>query len=95
MGYPGWYPISFDGLYEGKKETLFPNVLFICVDDLWHEIGWYGSVVKAPYLDKLTSGGSLLFSHYTQWYIKGERADWYVAAGQIRPNKRGLSYPLV
>ena len=49
-----------------KKEAPRPNVVFICVDDLRHELGSYGSVVKTPHMDKLASEGSLFFNHYTQ-----------------------------
>lgn len=54
---------------QGKKEMnreKYPNVLFICVDDLRRELGCYGSVVKTPNIDRLASEGSLFFNHYVQ-----------------------------
>lgn len=51
---------------QKQKTEKHPNVLFICVDDLRHELGAYGSVVKTPNIDKLAAKGSLFFHHYAQ-----------------------------
>ncbi|WP_075967796.1 sulfatase [Parabacteroides massiliensis] len=59
-------PFLFGACTAEKKEASRPNVLFICVDDLRHELGSYGSIVKTPHMDKLASEGSLFFNHYTQ-----------------------------
>lgn len=47
-----------------KKE---PNILFISVDDLNTELGFYGNnIVKSPNLDKLASESTIFTNHFVQ-----------------------------
>lgn len=47
---------------EGKP----PNILFIVADDLgWKDVGFHGSDIKTPNLDKLAAGGAKLEQFYT------------------------------
>jgi len=42
-----------------------PNVLFIVADDLgWKDVGFHGSDIRTPNLDKLASGGAKLEQFY-------------------------------
>lgn len=67
-----------------------PNVLFICIDDLRHELGEYGSVVKTPNLDSLAAKGSLFFHHYAQVPTSGaSRAS--MLTGRLPETKSDLS----
>lgn len=53
------------GSSQGQRER--PNVLFICVDDLRPELGYYGNkLIKSPHLDKLASESLVFMNHYVQ-----------------------------
>lgn len=42
-----------------------PNIIFIMVDDLgWKDVGYHGSDIKTPSLDKLAQTGAKLEQHY-------------------------------
>lgn len=44
-----------------------PNILYIIADDLgWKDVGYHGSDIKTPNLDKLASGGAKLEQFYAQ-----------------------------
>jgi len=44
-----------------------PNIIFILADDYgWNDIGYHGSEIKTPNLDKLASAGVKLENYYVQ-----------------------------
>ena len=44
-----------------------PNILYIVADDLgWKDVGFHGSDIKTPNIDKLASGGARLEQFYAQ-----------------------------
>ena len=44
-----------------------PNILLVVADDYgWHDIGYHGSVIKTPTLDKLAAEGVKLENYYVQ-----------------------------
>lgn len=46
-------------------EPARPNIILIIADDLgWKDVGWHGSEIKTPHLDKLAKGGVQLDRHY-------------------------------
>lgn len=52
-----------------------PNILFILADDLGsHDVGWRGSEIKTPNLDKLAFSGARLESFYVQPLCSPTRA---------------------
>jgi len=52
-----------------------PNILFILADDLGsHDVGWRGSEIKTPNLDKLALGGARLEQFYVQPVCSPTRA---------------------
>ena len=56
-------------VYEtvAAAETAKPNVIFILADDLgWHDVGFHGSDIKTPNLDKLAETGARLENYYCQ-----------------------------
>ncbi len=42
-----------------------PHIVFVLADDLgWYDVGFHGSDVRTPTLDRLASEGVLLERHY-------------------------------
>src|SRR5207302_7776902 len=42
-----------------------PNILVLIADDLgWHDVGYHGSEIRTPHLDKLARSGVRLERHY-------------------------------
>ena len=54
-------------LSHGSKNSKRPHILFILADDLgWSDVGFHGSVIKTPHIDKLASEGVILDNYYVQ-----------------------------
>src|SRR5262245_11673532 len=52
-----------------------PNIVFILADDLGGaDVGWRGSAIKTPALDKLAAGGAKLDAFYVQPVCSPTRA---------------------
>ena len=52
-------------LSHGSKNSKPPHILFILADDLgWSDVGFHGSVIKTPNIDKLASEGVILDNYY-------------------------------
>jgi arylsulfatase A-like enzyme len=50
---------------QAAEPNAAPNILILIADDLgWHDIGYNGSDIKTPNLDKLSEGGVRLKRHY-------------------------------
>ena len=48
-------------------KTSKPNIVFIIADDYgWNDIGYHGSEIKTPNLDKLAGNGVKLENYYVQ-----------------------------
>ncbi|XP_070844413.1 arylsulfatase B-like [Chaetodon trifascialis] len=44
-----------------------PHIVFILADDFgWHDVGYHGSEIRTPNLDKLSAGGVRLENYYVQ-----------------------------
>jgi arylsulfatase A-like enzyme len=42
-----------------------PNIVFLLADDLgWSDVGWHGSEIRTPHLDRLANGGAKLEQFY-------------------------------
>lgn len=51
----------------GESESKQPNILFLLADDYgYHDIGYHGSEIKTPNLDKLSAEGVKLENYYIQ-----------------------------
>ena len=52
-------------LLHDSKNSKPPHILFILADDLgWSDVGFHGSVIKTPNIDKLASEGVILDNYY-------------------------------
>ena len=52
-------------LLHSSKNSKPPHILFILADDLgWSDLGFHGSVIKTPNIDKLASEGVILDNYY-------------------------------
>ena len=53
--------------FEGGESEQQPNILFIFADDYgFNDIGYHGSEIKTPVLDRLANGGVILENYYVQ-----------------------------
>ena len=83
-----------------------PNIVFILADDLgWGDVGWHGSEIKTPQLDKLAASGARLEQFYVQPVCSPTRGPahrqvslppWSAdrrcpALGTVRPSARGAN----
>jgi arylsulfatase A-like enzyme len=70
-----------------------PNVLFFLADDLgWGDVGFHGSEIKTPNLDKLAAGGARLEQFYVQPVCSPTRAG--LLTGRY-PMRHGLQVGVV
>ena len=54
-------------LHGSQKNSKPPHILFILADDLgWSDVGFHGSVIKTPNIDKLANEGVILDNYYVQ-----------------------------
>jgi arylsulfatase A-like enzyme len=50
---------------SSAAEPSKPNIIYILADDLgWADVGWHGSEIRTPHLDKLAGGGAKLEQFY-------------------------------
>ncbi|XP_070570862.1 arylsulfatase B-like [Ptychodera flava] len=62
-----------------------PHIVFVLADDFgWNDIGYHGSMVKSPFLDKLASLGVKLENYYVQPLCTPSRAQLMTGRYQIR-----------
>src|SRR5499433_1905584 len=59
--------LSVARLALAQQSAPRPNILYIVADDLgWKDVGFHGSDIKTPNLDKLATGGAKLQQFYVQ-----------------------------
>lgn len=62
-----------------------PHIVFILADDYgWHDIGYHGSEIKTPHLDKLSARGVRLENYYVQPICTPSRNQLMTGRYQIR-----------
>jgi arylsulfatase B len=58
-----------------KKQHVAPNIIIILADDLgWGDVGYHGSSIKTPYIDRLSREGIVLNRFYTAAICSPTRA---------------------
>ncbi len=68
-------------------ESTKPNIVFIIADDLgWKDVGWHGSEIKTPNLDKLAKAGVRLERHYVYPTCSPTRAGIFTGRNPSRFN---------
>lgn len=69
----------------GSLQAETPNIVFIVADDLgWGDVGWHGSEIKTPNLDKLANAGAKLEAFYVQPVCTPTRAAFMTGRYPIR-----------
>ena len=62
-----------------------PNIVYILADDLgWGDVGWHGSEIKTPNLDRLAAAGTRLEQFYVQPVCSPTRAAFMTGRYPIR-----------
>lgn len=62
-----------------------PHIVFILADDYgWHDVGYHGSEIKTPHLDKLSEKGVRLENYYVQPICTPSRNQLMTGRYQIR-----------
>ena len=57
--------LAFANIEVIAQEATKPNIIFILADDLgWADVGWHGSDIRTPHLDKLAERGAKLEQFY-------------------------------
>ncbi|XP_055958189.1 cytochrome P450 4F6 [Patella vulgata] len=61
-----------------------PNIVFVFADDLgYHDVGYHGSEIKTPNIDRLSSGGVRLENYYVQPVCTPTRSQFMTGRYQI------------
>ena len=59
--------VSFHKSSLSSNTTTRPNFIFIIADDLgYNDVGYHGSEIKTPNIDKLAKSGVMLENYYVQ-----------------------------
>lgn len=74
---------------SGSKQ---PHIVFILADDLgWYDVGYHGSEINTPHLDKLSAAGVRLENYYVQPLCTPSRNQLMTGRYQVRhPNDTAL-----
>ncbi len=68
-GIRGWFPLA------AAEQPSRPNILYIMADDQgWKDVGFHGSDIKTPNLDRLAQTGARLEEYYAQPMCTPSRA---------------------
>jgi arylsulfatase B len=86
--------LFFNGCSENKSENPgLPNIIIIVADDLgWNDVGFHGSDIATPYLDKLADKGMELGRFYTAPVCSPTRAGLLTGKYPDRFNLRNHVY---
>ena len=64
----GFIALAFGAIAASSAaEIMKPNIVYIVADDLgWKDVGFHGSDIKTPNIDKLAADGARLEQFYVQ-----------------------------
>lgn len=83
---------SFTMRITGQKEAMRPNMIIIVADDLgWKDVGYHGSEIKTPTLDKMAIEGAVFNRFYVHSVCSPTRAS--LLTGRF-PGRFGIFSPL-
>jgi arylsulfatase B len=81
--------ISLARVGEAKRP---PNILVLVADDLgWHDVGYHGSEIRTPHLDKFAGAGVQLERHYVYPTCSPTRAGLLTGRN---PSRFGIHAPI-
>lgn len=67
FGYTMLAALTICGVTKVSRAADKPNIVYIVADDLgWKDVGWHGSDIRTPNLDKLAQDGARLEQFYAQ-----------------------------
>ena len=70
-----------------------PNIVFFLIDDLgWSDVGFHGSEIKTPSIDKLAAAGARLEAFYVQPVCSPTRAALMTGRYPMRHGLQGGSW---
>lgn len=74
--------LCFTTIVRTKRQ---PHILFITADDYgYNDIGYHGSEIKTPVLDRLAAGGVKLENYYVQPICSPSRSQLMTGRYQVR-----------
>jgi arylsulfatase A-like enzyme len=87
------WPISSFAASVSEPAALRPNIIFILSDDHgWADVGWHGTEIKTPNLDRLAAAGAKLEQFYVQPVCSPTRAAFLTGR---YPMRHGLQVGVV
>ena len=70
-----------------------PHILLLLIDDLgWSDVGFHGSKIRTPNVDKLASEGVILDNYYVQPYCTPTRGSLMTGRYPIHTGMHGQFY---
>jgi arylsulfatase A-like enzyme len=88
LGTRGWMPLSAEAQQPSR-----PHILYIMSDDQgWKDVGFHGSDIKTPNLDRLAQGGAKLEQYYAHPMCTPSRAA--LLTGRF-PHRYGLQTAVI
>lgn len=80
--------LAFTGAHAAGK----PHIVYLLADDLgWKDVGFHGSKLRTPTLDRLAAGGAMLNAFYVQPYSSQTRAAVLTGRYPMRYGLQSLS----
>ena len=82
-------PVVFALVLPAASAARRPHVVFVLADDYgWNDVGYHGSEIRTPNLDKLAAGGVRLENYYVQPLCTPSRNQLMTGRYQVRPRSR-------
>lgn len=80
-------------LFPGVSAARQPHVVFVLADDFgWDDVGYHGSEIRTPNLDKLSAAGVRLENYYVQPLCTPSRNQLMTGRYQVRDGARPAAW---